>query len=147
MFLLDEILDIGKTVLDKFIPDANVREEAKKALTQAALDGELKPLELRMSAILAEAKSADPWTSRARPTFLYVIYLMILFSVPMGILSVFDAGAAEQVGRGAQTWLGAIPGDLWALFGAGYLGYAASRTVDKWGDKRGDKPAGRPPRP
>lgn len=136
MLLLDEILSIGKTVLDKFIPDANVREEAKKALAKAALDGELKPLEIRMSAILAEAKSADPWTSRARPTFLYVIYLMILFSIPVGILSVFDAPAAEQVGRGAALWLNAVPGDLWALFGAGYLGYAASRSVDKWGDKR-----------
>ncbi len=139
MLILDQILDIGKTVLDKFIPDANVREAAKRALAQAALDGELKPLEIRMSAILAEAKSADPWTSRARPTFLYVIYLMILFAVPMGIVSVFDPAAAEQVGRGASGWLGAIPGDLWALFGAGYLGYAASRTVDKWGDKQGDR--------
>ena len=36
------------------------------------LDGsqELEGLQARLSAILAEAQSPDPWTSRARPSFL-----------------------------------------------------------------------------
>ena len=37
-----------------------------------------------MSAIVAEANSSDPWTSRARPSFLYLIYVLLLFAVPMG---------------------------------------------------------------
>jgi hypothetical protein len=31
-----------------------------------------------MAAVLAEAESPDPWTSRARPSFLYVMYVLLL---------------------------------------------------------------------
>jgi len=94
-------------------------------------DGELKELQTRMSAIVAEANSNDPWTSRARPSFLYVIYLMILASIPMGILSAFEPAMAIAISEGMKAWLGAIPDSLWTLFGVGYTGYAAARTMDK----------------
>ena len=52
--------------------------EAEKSAAKAKLVNlDLKKYEIQMSAIVAEAKSADPWTSRARPTFLYVFYLMV----------------------------------------------------------------------
>ncbi|MCA3070912.1 MAG: hypothetical protein ING77_18620 [Rhodocyclaceae bacterium] len=38
-------------------------------------------MRVSLSAILAEVASGDPWTSRARPTFLHVIYGVILLSV------------------------------------------------------------------
>ncbi len=133
MMLLEPVLSLVKGVLEKVIPDANLRKEAEMKLAQAALEGELKPLELRLSAILAEARSGDPWTSRARPSFLYVIYLMILWAIPMGILTVFDPAAAGALTRGATGWLHAIPEELYTLFGVGYLGYAAGRTLDKRG--------------
>ena len=93
--------------------------------------GELKELETRMSAILAEAKSADPWTSRARPSFLYVVYVVILAAIPMGIPHAFNPDLAVGIAQGFQAWLHAIPEDLWWLFGAGYLGYTGARTFDK----------------
>jgi len=46
-------------------------------------------MQVSLSAILAEANSADPWTSRARPTFLYVIYGIILLCVIGAIIGIW----------------------------------------------------------
>ncbi len=93
--------------------------------------GELELFKTQLSAIVAEAQSADPWTSRARPSFMYVIYLLLLLGVPMGVLSAFEPQVATNIAAGFKAWLDAIPTDLYALFGIGYLGYSAARTVDK----------------
>lgn len=119
-------------VIDKIVPDAAQRDAAKAELAKMAMDGQLKEMETQMSAILAEAQSADPWTSRARPTFLYVIYAFILWALPMGVLSVFNADAAKAIAAGANSWLHAIPEQLYTLFGIGYLGYTGGRTFEKY---------------
>ncbi|BES72179.1 hypothetical protein RE428_31970 [Marinobacter nanhaiticus D15-8W] len=129
--IIDGLIGVGGKLIDKIFPDPVEREKAKAQLLQMQQDGELKELETRMSAILAEANSKDPWTSRARPSFLYVIYLMILASIPMGILSAFDPALAQSIADGMKAWLAAIPDALWTLFGVGYTGYAAARTWDK----------------
>ncbi|HEB77540.1 MAG TPA: hypothetical protein ENI90_03305 [Methylothermaceae bacterium] len=115
---------------DLFTSDEERAEAKRKLLTE---DGQrkLSELQVRLSAILAEANSKDPWTSRARPSFLYIIYLMILASIPMGVLSAFHPEIAAHIVTGMQGWLNAIPDSLWALFGAGYLGYSAARSWDK----------------
>lgn len=133
--LLAGVFDIGKTLIERMFPDkekqATERAQAEFALMQLAQEGKLKELGIQMSAILAEASSADPWTSRARPSFMYVMYTMILAGIPMGILYVFNPAAAMGVAAGMQAWLGAIPEEMWWLFGAGYLGYTTSRMVEK----------------
>ena len=93
--------------------------------------GELELFKTQLSAILAEAQSLDPWTSRARPSFMYVIYTLLLFGLPMGFLSAYDVGVATNVASGFKQWLGAIPSDLYALFGVGYVGYTGARTWEK----------------
>jgi len=128
---LTGILNIGGKLIDKLIPDPTAKAKAKLDLATLAQDGELKELETRMSAILAEANSSDPWTSRARPSFMYVIYLLILASIPMGFLTAFAPDVATSVTTGMKEWLAAIPDSMWTLFGTGYLGYSASRSFDK----------------
>jgi len=128
---LGSVFDFGSKVLDKLFPDPKEKAEAQAKLMSLQQAGELKELEVRMSAIIAEAKSADPWTSRARPTFMYVIYAMILFSIPMGFLAAFDPAKATAVASGMQAWLAAIPDGLWATFGIGYTGYSVARSIDK----------------
>lgn len=129
--LIGGIFDIGGKLLDKFFPDPAERAQKQLELLQMQQTGELKELETRMSAILAEASSTDPWTSRARPSFLYVIYVMILMSIPMGVLSAFEPQMADAIASGMQKWLAAIPEDLYVLFGIGYVGYAGARTWEK----------------
>jgi len=128
---LSAALDVGGKLIDKLIPDPAAKAKAKLDLMTLAQNGELQELETRMSAILAEANSSDPWTSRARPSFLYVIYLMILAAIPMGFLTAFSPETALAVTEGMKDWLAAIPDSMWTLFGAGYLGYAGARSLDK----------------
>lgn len=130
-FPLLDILGFGTKLIDKLIPDPQAKSAAQLELAKLAQNGELQAMQTQMSAILAEAQSADPWTSRARPSFLYVIYFLILWSVPMGILSAFRPETATAISAGMTSYLAAIPEGLYALFGVGYLGYAATRSYDK----------------
>ena len=125
------IFGVGEKLIDKLIPDPEAKAKAKIELMTLAQNGELKEMETKMSAIITEAQSSDPWTSRARPSFLYVIYVMILAAIPMGFLTAFSPDTALAVTAGMKDWLAAIPESMWALFGAGYLGYAGARSFDK----------------
>ena len=65
-------------------------------------------LQVQLSAIVAEATSPDPWTSRARPSFLYVMYLMILLAVPMGVVAAFRPETAGAIARGMNAYLNGL---------------------------------------
>jgi len=132
-------LDIGGKLIDKLFPDPVQRDAAKAQLLTLQQTGELEFAKVQMSAILAEANSTDPWTSRARPSFLYVMYIMLLFGIPMGFVAAFNPEVAINVGSGFKAWLTAIPDSLYALFGTGYIGYAGMRTWDKHIQAKGNK--------
>lgn len=136
---LSGILSIGSKLIDRFFPDPQKKAEAQLELARMAQAGDLKELEISMSAIIAEAKSNDPWTSRARPSFLYVMYVMILSAVPMGVLHALKPEFAAAITAGMKAWLAAIPEEMWWLFGAGYLGYSTARSADKRGLLKGLK--------
>ena len=134
MPLLDSLIGPLASIIDKVIPDKAAREKAKLELLQLEGSQELQRLEAQMSAIVAEAQSADPCTSRARPSFLYVMYAMILCAIPMGVLSAFSPQMAQDIGNGITGYLRGLPDELYALFGTGYLGYTAAR---QWGKAKG----------
>jgi len=94
----------------------------------------MRMIEAQLQAIVAEAQSKDPWTSRARPSFLYVMYALILTALPMGLISAFNPDAAIDIARGMNTYLSGLPEPLYMLFGTGYLGYTAAR---QWGKVKG----------
>lgn len=125
------IFKLGGALIDKLFPDPEQKAKATLAMAQLEQNGELEDLKVRMSAIVAEAQSADPWTSRARPSFLYVMYLLILACIPMGILSAFQPEIATRIAEGMGKWLSAIPEELWVAFGIGYTGYAYFRSNEK----------------
>jgi len=119
------------TVADKFFVDAADKEKFKVEALKLKQDGQFKTIENQLSAIIAEAQSQDQWTSRARPSFMYVMYILILFSIPLGVLTIFNPEAATSLTGGVQAWLTAIPTELYTLFGVGYLGYTGARSWDK----------------
>jgi len=129
--LIAPLLSIGGKLIDKLIPDPEAKAKAQMDLARMAQEGELKELETRMSAIVMEAQSKDPWTSRARPSFMYVMYIMILAAIPMGGLHAWQPDIAVAIATGMKAWLAAIPEEMWMLFGAGYLGYSHHRSKDK----------------
>jgi hypothetical protein len=126
------LIEAGGRLLDRLIPDPTEREQAKLLLFQAEGQQALAELQTSLLAILAEAGSADPWTSRARPTFLYVIYGVILLCVIGSIVGIWWPEQVFQASENLSHLLGAIPESLWWLFGAGYLGYTGARSFDKW---------------
>jgi hypothetical protein len=124
-------LEVGLGIIDKVIPDKE--EAAKMKLEVMRLDqqGEFKELDRRMDAIIMEAQSQDPWTSRARPSFMYVMYVLLLWSLPLGFFYVAWPEQTQLYVEGVKYWLTAIPEPLYILFGAGYLGYTNARSKDK----------------
>lgn len=128
---LGGIFSLGGKLIDKLFPDPEARDKAKLELIKMDREGELESVKVQLSAILAEAQSTDPWTSRARPSFLYVVYILILFSIPMGVLTVFNPAAADQFTLGFKGWLNAIPEPILTLFGTVMLGYVVGRSYEK----------------
>ena len=117
MPLLEALIGPLASIIDKVIPDKAAREKAKLELIRLEGTQEMEIVEARLAAIVAEAQSADPWTSRARPSFLYVMYVMILFSLPMGLIACFSPQAAHDIGSGITAYLNGLPEPLYALFG------------------------------
>ena len=134
MPLLDSLIGPIASIIDKVIPDKAAREKAKLELIKLEGSQEMQHVEARLSAIIAEAQSTDPWTSRARPSFLYVMYAMILWALPMGLIAAFRPEAARDIAAGMNAYLAGLPEPLYALFGTGYLGYTAAR---QWGKAKG----------
>lgn len=125
------VLDIGGKVIDKLWPDPAQRDQAKLELLKMQQAGQLEEMKVQLSAIIADAQSADPYTSRARPSFLYVVYVLILWAIPMGVLTVFNPAAAAAFTTGFKAWLSSIPDSILQLFGVVMTGYVLGRSYEK----------------
>ena len=134
MAILEALIGPIASIIDKVIPDKAARERAKLELIRLEGSQELAAIQARLSAIVAEANSRDPWTSRARPSFLYVMYAVILWAIPMGLIAAFRPETARAVADGINAYLNGLPEPLYALFGTGYLGYTVAR---QWGKNAG----------
>jgi hypothetical protein len=132
--IIDGIIAPIAGIIDKIVPDPAARDAAKLELLRLEGTQELDRVKAQMSALVAEAQSPDPWTSRARPSFLYVMYLLLLWSIPMGLIAAVRPDMAKAIAAGMTAYLNGIPESLYALFGTGYLGYTAART---WGKAKG----------
>lgn len=128
---LGSLFTAVNTVIDKLFPDPAQKAQAQLELIKMQQSGELDGMKVQLSAIIAEAQSADPWTSRARPSFLYVVYILLLWSLPMGVLTIFRPEAATAFTLGFKGWMAAIPEPVLTLFGVVMTGYVAGRSWEK----------------
>jgi Holin of 3TMs, for gene-transfer release len=134
MSIIESIIGPIAKLIDKIIPDPEARDRAKLELIKLEGSQEMEAIRTQMTAIVAEANSSDPWTSRARPSFLYVMYALLLWAIPMGLIAAARPDMATSIATGMNAYLAGIPEPLYALFGTGYLGYTAART---WGKVKG----------
>lgn len=125
------VLEIGKRLIDKLYPDPEQKAKAQLELVNMQNAGELDDLKTRLTAIIADSQSGDPWTSRARPSFLYVVYVLLLWSLPMGLLAIFKPDAAALFTSGFKAWMAALPEPVLTLFGVVMTGYGLGRSWEK----------------
>lgn len=128
---VDLLKEVGGTVIKSIFPDKAKQQQELLKFETMIQQGEFKREESGMAIMLADAKSADKFTSRARPSFLYVMYIMILSGLAVAGLFVYDAHIAKEFIEGFKMWLAAIPPALYGLFGVCYTGYTAGRSYDK----------------
>lgn len=130
--IIPGLFELGKQLIEKLIPDPEAKAKAQADLAQMALNGELAELSESMKAILAEAQSPDPWTSRARPSFLYVFYFIIIVMVVVApIIGIFFTQQMGLFYTNVNAGFMSIPEAMWWTFSTGYLGYSGLRTIGK----------------
>ena len=134
MSLIEGIIGSIVNLIDKVIPDPKARDAAKPELIKLQGRQEMDIPRTQLSGILAETQSADPWTSRARPSFLNFIYAMLLWAIPIGLIAAAQPEAAANIAAGMNAYLNGLPEPSYALSGTGYLGYTVAR---QWGISRG----------
>lgn len=114
--MLNQLLNIGGTLIDKLIPDKGEQARAKLELMRLAQAGELKELEIQANVVMAEA-SGESWLQRNwRPV------LMLNFSALI-----------------TAHWLGftppGLPGEqverLLMIVQIGLGGYVVGRSAEK----------------
>lgn len=129
---LGSLFDFGSKLIDKIIPDQTQREAAKLELIKAQQAGQLDEIKIQLSAILAEAQSPDPWTSRARPSFLWLFYCVVISLVIIApTIGVFYPDHMVKFFDNVASGFKAIPEPMWWTFTTGYLGYTAARQYGK----------------
>lgn len=117
--------------INKIWPDPESKARAEAVAIKATADAAISQLQAAQSIMMAEATSSDPWTSRARPSMLYVFYIILLAGLPMGILSAIDIRTAMEVAAGAKAWWASIPSAIIDMATFVLLGYTAGRTLEK----------------
>lgn len=120
---------VGQLVKDvvgtfKLSPEAKIEFEKQIEEHQfelAKMDAELegKLADVAGQNIRAETTSSDKYTSRARPTFLYIVEAILAYNFI--IAPIFKRDPVM------------LPGDLLVLFGVCITGYVAGRTLEKIG--------------
>ena len=130
--LITGLFGIGEKLIDHWFPDAEEADKRKAELALMAQQGQLKELEIGMSAIIAEANSGDKWTSRARPSFMYLFYVLVTcLVVVFPIIGIFFPEQMELFYSNVSSGFEAIPDAMWTTFTMGYLGYTGARTYEK----------------
>ncbi len=129
MAILDSIFGggVGKLVKDvvgtfKLSPEAKLEFDKQLAenefrLKQMDADLESKLADTASANIRAESGSGDKYTSRARPTFLYIVEFILLWNYV--VVPLFKQTPVQ------------LPDPLFWLFGSAMLGYVGARSWEK----------------
>jgi len=123
--VLGTVLEVGKTLLDRFVPDPAAKQAAEMELVRMAADGELKQIIAQLEINAREAQHASVWVSGWRPAFGW-------------------CGAAgfvyATIGQPVLAWVSATKGwptppelnlDLLWVVITGMLGIGGLRSVEK----------------
>jgi hypothetical protein len=123
--ILGPLLEVGKTLLDRFVPDPAQKAQAEMELVKMAADGELKQVVAQLEINAREATHASIFVAGWRPAFGWCGAAGFLYAT---------------IGQPVLAWVGAIKGwpappelnlDLLWVVVTGLLGIGGLRTVEK----------------
>lgn len=123
--LLGSIFEIGKTLLDRFVPDPEKKAAAEMEMIKMAADGELKQVIAQLEINAREAQHASVFVAGWRPFFGWAGGVGFLYAVIL---------------QPMLTWYGATKGwaappelnlDLLWVVVTGMLGIGGLRTFEK----------------
>jgi hypothetical protein len=123
--VLGSIFEIGKTLLDRFVPDPSAKQAAEMELVRMAADGELKQIIAQLEINAREATHSSIFVAGWRPAFGWCGAAGFLYAT---------------IGQPVLAWVGAIRGwpappelnlDLLWVVVTGLLGIGGLRSVEK----------------
>lgn len=126
-----EAFSFGEKIIDKIWPDAESADKAKLELMKLGQSGELEKFAATANIMLAEANSTDKWTSRARPSFMYVMYTLFMLCMVGAIIGVWHPQEMKQAADNLALLFNAIPDILYQVFFGCFTVYAGGRTFEK----------------
>lgn len=120
---VSSLVDSVTNLIGKFVQSPEEKAKILVELEALRVSESQTITEAASRAVETEAKSEDPWVRRSRPTFLYIMYLIIVWNFMLLPLCQFFTGH--------QISLIELPENLYWLFGSGFLGYVGARSWDK----------------
>jgi hypothetical protein len=123
--LLGPILDIGKTLIERWMPDPEKKREAEMELVRMAADGELKQVMAQLEINAREAAHPSVWVAGWRPGFGWAGVVGFLYAT---ILQPLLAWLANVKGWPIPPELNM---DLLWVVVTGLLGIGGLRSVEK----------------
>lgn len=123
--LLGPIFEIGKTLLDRFIPDPEKKREAEMEMVRMAADGELRQVIAQLEINAREAQHPSVFVAGWRPFFGWVGGAGFLYAVVLQPMLVWYGAA-----RGWPTPPEVNLDLLWVVV-TGLLGIGGLRTFEK----------------
>lgn len=123
--ILGPLFEVGKTLIDRFLPDPEKKREAEMELVRMAADGELKQAIAQLEINAKEAAHPSLWVAGGRPFFLWIGGTGFGYAVILQPL---------------LAWIAAINGwpapplpdvDLLWVVVSGLLGISGLRSVEK----------------
>jgi hypothetical protein len=128
--------DTISKVVDRVLPKKISQEDRIKLEQEFEIElmnNDTKLESYKRDLIRAEAESEDKFVSRARPTFLYIVYIILVFNfiiVPIGNqLITFAALFLDK--SSPEFYTVELPKDLYDLFKIVMLGYIGGRSWEK----------------
>lgn len=100
-----------------FAVDDTIKKDTNIQATIRKFELEVEDLKDRRELIKTALRSEDPYVRRARPTFLWVMYVILIANY-----LIFPA-----IGVKVTT----LPSALLTLFGSAFIGYGVFRSADK----------------
>lgn len=123
--LIGTVLEVGKTILDRFVPDPEAKRQAEMEMIRMAADGELKQVIAQLEINAKEATHPSVWVAGWRPAFGWCGAAGFVYATMLQPL---------------LAWMAAVKGwpeppslnlDLLWVVVTGLLGIGGLRTVEK----------------